>query len=72
MGWWQVLLVFVATPLLLFALITVVVWRFSTARVPDGLVARARPETSGTGENREPSDGHDDAGAENDAGDPAE
>jgi len=37
MNWWQVLLFFGGIPVVLFALITLVVTRLSTARVPDGL-----------------------------------
>ena len=38
MTWWQVLLVFVGIPVAMFVVITVVVLRFATARVPDGLL----------------------------------
>ena len=38
MSWSQILLVFAGIPALVFALITTAVWRFTTARVPDGLV----------------------------------
>ena len=46
MTWWQVLLVFVGIPVAMFVLITVVVLRFTTARVPDGL-ARAAEQQDG-------------------------
>ncbi|WP_341241163.1 hypothetical protein [uncultured Nocardioides sp.] len=38
MTWWQILLVFVGIPAAIFLLITVAVFRFATARVPDGLL----------------------------------
>ena len=38
MSWWQSLLVFAGIPILVFVLITAVVWRFTTVRVPDGLL----------------------------------
>ena len=38
MSWWQILLVFAGIPVLMSVLITALVWRFATARVPDGLV----------------------------------
>jgi hypothetical protein len=44
MSWWEVLLVFAGIPTLLFAAVTLLVLRFATARVPDGLAALADPE----------------------------
>ena len=38
MSWWQILLVFAGIPVLVFVLITAVVWRFTTPGVPDGLL----------------------------------
>ena len=38
MTWWQILLVFAGIPAAMFLLITVVVLRFTTPRVPDGLL----------------------------------
>ena len=37
MTWWQALLVFIGIPVAVFALVTVVVLRFTSSRVPDGL-----------------------------------
>lgn len=53
MTWWQVLLVFVGIPAGLFALITALVLRFATARIPDGLVRPEEPESQ-RGEDSEP------------------
>ena len=41
MTWWQILLVFVGIPAAAFLLITGLVLRFTTARVPDGLLRAA-------------------------------
>ena len=41
MTWWQVVLVFAGIPAAVFGVVTVVVLRFTTSRVPDGL-AHAR------------------------------
>lgn len=46
MTWWQVLLVFVGVPVAMFVFITLVVLRFTIARVPDGL-ARAAEQQDG-------------------------
>ncbi len=43
MTWWQILLVFVGIPIVVFLLVTVVVLRFTTPQVPDG-VLRAREQ----------------------------
>ena len=43
MNWWQILLVFVGIPIVGFLLVTVVVLRFTTPQVPDG-VLRAREQ----------------------------
>lgn len=37
MTWWQILLVFIGIPAGMFVAVTVLVLRFATARVPDGL-----------------------------------
>lgn len=50
MPWWQILLVFAGIPALVFALITTAVWRFTTARVPDGLL---QAEMSERGQNND-------------------
>ena len=48
MTWWQVMLVFVGIPVVVVVLITVVVLRFTVARVPDGLT-RAAEQRDGDG-----------------------
>lgn len=40
--WWQILLVFVGIPAAVFVTVTVLVFRFATARVPDGLAREAQ------------------------------
>ena len=47
MTWWQILLVFVGIPAAAFFLRTVVVLRFPSARVPDGLLRAADEEQAG-------------------------
>ncbi len=47
MPWWQVVLVFGGTPLLIVGLITVVVLATTRPRVPDGVVAAARAKEQG-------------------------
>lgn len=44
MTWWQILLVFVGIPAGVFLLITGIVLRFTTARVPDGLQRAAEQQ----------------------------
>ena len=44
MTWWQILLVFVGIPAAVFLLVTGVVLRFATARVPDGLLRAAEQQ----------------------------
>lgn len=41
MTWWQIILVFVGIPTAAFTVITLLVLRFATARVPDGIVQAA-------------------------------
>lgn len=53
---WQALLVFAGIPTAMFVLITVVVLRFATARVPDGL-ARAAEQRGGDNPSPEEHDG---------------
>ena len=54
MTWWQILLVFVGIPAAIFLLITVAVFRFATARVPDGLLrAEQQDESDPTPEEHE-------------------
>ena len=55
MTWWQILLVFVGIPAAVFVLITAVVFRFTTARVPDGLLRTAEQQD---GDDRAPEE-HD-------------
>jgi hypothetical protein len=43
MTWYEVLLLFVGIPVGLFVLITVLVLRFTTPRVPDGVRRAAEP-----------------------------
>ena len=57
MTWWQAVLVFVGIPLATVILITVVVLRFTVARVPDGLARAAEQQ------------GQDDPASEHDDGD---
>ena len=47
MTWWQILLVFVGIPAAIFLLITVAVFRFATARVPDGLLRAEQQDENG-------------------------
>lgn len=47
MTWWQIALTFVGIPAAIFVLITLVVFRFATARVPDGLAVAADVEAEG-------------------------
>jgi len=64
-SWWAVLGVFVGIPMALFVTITLVVLRFTTARVPDGLAIGERPspedahfvEEAPPGHESEPEDG---------------
>ena len=58
--WWQGLLVFVGIPIVMFVLITVVVLRFTTPRVPDGL-PRVAEEQGGDDPSPEEGDGVTDA-----------
>lgn len=60
MTWWQVLPVFVGIPVVMFVLITVVVLRFTTPRVPDGLL-RVTEQQDGDGASPEEDDGATDA-----------
>ena len=46
MAWWQAILIFVAIPGALFAVITVVVLLTSHPRVPDGIAAAAKAEAN--------------------------
>lgn len=64
MTWWQVLLVFVGIPVAMFVVITVVVFRFTTARVPDGLLGAAEQDD----EEEPPPEAHD-GGPEDDTQD---
>jgi hypothetical protein len=41
MGWWQVLVLFVAAPAVLFATVTALVLLLSKPRIPDGLARAA-------------------------------
>lgn len=68
MTWWQILLVFVGIPVVVFLFVTVVVLRFTTPQVPD-VVLRARgqqdlngpatEEHEGPGLGRETTEGDD-------------
>jgi hypothetical protein len=60
MTWWQVLPVFVGIPVVMFVLITVVVLRFTTPRVPDGLL-RVAEQQDGDDPSPEEDDGATDA-----------
>ncbi|MDQ3344208.1 MAG: hypothetical protein M3524_11660 [Actinomycetota bacterium] len=72
--WWQVVLVFVGTPLLIVGLITVVVLATTRPRVPDGVVAAARAEEQGArseaedeGERGSRADADDESSAEDES-----
>jgi hypothetical protein len=65
MTWWQVLLVFVGIPIAISALITVVVLRFTTARVPDGLrSATEQRDVDGVAPEGQDNPGRDDPASE--------
>ncbi|WP_343905748.1 hypothetical protein [Nocardioides aquiterrae] len=55
MTWWQIVLVFVGIPAAMFVTVAALVFRFATARVPDGL-ARAAQDTGPGADHREVSE----------------